>query len=72
MTTDTTTTPPAKTRAFLTIAEAAAELGCTRRFLEMRIEDGELAVFRPSTRLVRIRRAELDRWVQAYTTGGVE
>lgn len=65
-----TITPPAKIRAFLTIAEAAAEIGCTRRFLETRIEDGEIAVFRPSARLVRIRCAELDRWVQTFTSGG--
>jgi excisionase family DNA binding protein len=57
-------------RAFLTLAEAAAEIGCTRRFLEMRIEDGELKVFRPSTRLVRVRRAELEKWIERYSFGG--
>jgi excisionase family DNA binding protein len=57
-------------RQFLTLAEAAEEIGCTRRFLETRIEDGELRVFRPSTRLVRVRRAELERWIERYSFGG--
>lgn len=53
--------------AFLSLNEAAAMLDCSRRFLEMRIEDGELRVFRPSKRLVRIKRTELDRWVESYS-----
>lgn len=61
---------PDQIRAYLTITEAAQEIGCTRRFLEMRVTDGELAVFRPSRRLVRIKRAELDRWVESYSFGG--
>ena len=52
---------------FLSLNEAAAILDCSRRFLEMRIEDGELNVFRPSKRLVRIKRSELDRWVESYS-----
>lgn len=59
-------TPP----AFLTLNEAAREIGCTRRFLETRIEDGELTVFRPSRRLVRLKRAELDRWVESFSHKG--
>ena len=57
-------------RPFLTLAEAAEEIGCTRRFLESRIEDGELRVFKPSTRLVRIRRTELEKWIERYSFGG--
>jgi excisionase family DNA binding protein len=57
-------------RAFLSLEEAAIEIGCTRRFLEKRIEDGEIRVFRPSKRLVRIRRTELDRWIEGYSTTG--
>ncbi len=60
----------ANPRPFLTLAEAAEEIGCTRRFLERRIEDGELRVFRPSTRLVRIRRTELEKWIERYSFGG--
>ena len=63
----------ARDREFLSIIEAASEIGCSRRFLEMRIEDGELVVFRPSKRIVRIKRAEFDRWVKSYSCkkGGV-
>lgn len=57
-------------RQFLTLAEVAAMIGCTRRFLETRIEDGELKVFKPSTRLVRIRKAELEKWIEYYSFGG--
>lgn len=65
----TTETPlPAATGGFVSIDQAADEIGCTRRFIERRIEDGELAVFRPSSRLVRIKRAELDRWVESFTS----
>ena len=53
--------------AFLSLNQAAAMLHCSRRFLEIRIEDGELKVFRPSKRLVRIKRSELDRWVESYS-----
>ncbi len=60
----------ANPRPFLTLAEAAEEIGCTRRFLERRIEDGELRVFRPSTRLIRIRRTELEKWIERYSFGG--
>lgn len=58
--------------AFLTLAEAAAELGCTRRFLERRIADGELKVFQPSKRLIRIRRGELERWIETFSHGRKE
>jgi excisionase family DNA binding protein len=55
---------------FLSLKNAARELSCTRRFLERRIECGELAVFRPSRKLVRVSRDELDRWVASYSHGG--
>lgn len=57
-------------RQFLTLAEVAATIGCTRRFLETRIEDGELKVFKPSARLVRIRKTELEKWIELYSFGG--
>jgi excisionase family DNA binding protein len=59
-------------RPFLTLQEAASEIGCTRRFLERRIEDGEIRVFRPSRRLVRVSRVELNRWVEAFSSGGLK
>jgi excisionase family DNA binding protein len=61
------TKPVATEREFLTLSAAAENIGCTRRFLETRIEDGELSVFRPSKRLVRIKRTEFDRWVEAFS-----
>jgi excisionase family DNA binding protein len=66
---NTTTQPQATERAFISLQEAAQEIGCTRRFLERRIEDGEFAVFRPSRRLVRVARGELNRWVESYSHG---
>lgn len=54
---------------FLTLNKAASTLGCTRRFLEKRIDDGEIAVFRPSSRLIRIHRAEWERWIASFTHG---
>lgn len=59
-----------KERLYLSLREAAQEIGCTRRFLEKRIEDGEIAVFRPSRRLVRVARGELSRWIASYSHGG--
>ena len=56
--------------AFLTLDQAAQELGCTRQFLESRITAGEIAVFRPSARLVRIRQTEWERWIALFTVGG--
>lgn len=55
-------------RAFLSLPEASETIGCTRRFLEKRIDDGELSVFRPSKRLVRIQRSEFNRWVESFTS----
>lgn len=55
-------------RKFLTLREASQEIFATRRFLEKRIADGELSVFRPSKRLVRIQRSEFNRWVESFTS----
>ncbi|MSU51838.1 MAG: hypothetical protein EXS41_00340 [Opitutaceae bacterium] len=62
------TNSPAGERRFLTLAEAAWEISCTRRFLENRISDNELSTFKPSKRLVRISRAEFDRWIETFTS----
>jgi excisionase family DNA binding protein len=67
---DSHNSPSKQDRAFLTVPEAAAEIPCSRRFLEKRIEDGEIAVFRPSRRLVRIKRTEFNRWVESYSAKG--
>lgn len=52
---------------FLSPAQAAQELGVTRRFIDSRIADGEIGVCRPSSQIVRIRRAEWERWLDGYT-----
>jgi len=59
---------PTPERVFVSLTEAADQIGCTRRFLEKRIDDGELSVFRPSKRLVRIQRSEFNRWVESFTS----
>jgi excisionase family DNA binding protein len=63
------TTATDQPRPFLTLDEVAAMLSCTRQFLETRIADGEIAVFRPSARMIRIRRTELERWIASFTHG---
>lgn len=55
--------------AFLTLNQAAGTIGCTRRFIEERIKDGEITIFRPSARLIRIRRTDLERWISTFTHG---
>jgi excisionase family DNA binding protein len=69
-TNDTPKFPAHRDGKFLSLKNAARELSCTRRFLERRIECGELSVFRPSRKLVRVSREELDRWVASYSHGG--
>ena len=56
-----------KPKEFLTLQEVSNEIGCTRRFIEKRIDDGEIATFKPSKRMVRIERREVDRWIEFYT-----
>lgn len=69
MSTTQTETTEADLSAFMTLNEAASTIGCTRRFLEKRILDGEIAVFHPSARMLRIRRSEFERWIAAFTHG---
>lgn len=54
--------------AFLSIEQACRELGVSRRFLEGRIADRELKTFKPSARMVRIRRSELERWIELHSS----
>jgi len=64
--------PEIPPRPFLTLTEAAEEIGCSRRFLEKTIERGELKAFRPSTRIVRLRRTEFEKWIERYSFGGTD
>jgi excisionase family DNA binding protein len=61
---------PCEVRPFITLDEAAGELGCTRRFIEKRIEEHDIRVFKPSANLVRISRVEWRRWIESYSYGG--
>ena len=56
--------------AFLSLNQAAELIGCTRRFLEKRAEDGEIKLFRPSRKLVRVSREELNRWIETFSRKG--
>lgn len=67
---DSTPKKSAPERAFLTVPEAAAYIGSSARFLETRIEVGEIKVFRPSRRFVRISKAELERWIEEFSHKG--
>jgi excisionase family DNA binding protein len=51
----------------LTLAEAADRLGCSTRTLRRRIDDGSLPAFRDGG-LVRVREADLERYVAANVT----
>ena len=52
---------------FITINEAADQIGSTRRFVESRIEIGEIKVFRPSNRFIRIKQSEFNRWIETQS-----
>ena len=45
---------------FLTVARAADELAVTERFIRKLIADGQLRAVKVGTRVVRIRRTDLD------------
>ncbi len=57
----TSTSPPAETwRVMLTVAEAADELAVTERFIRKLISTGQLRAVKVGTRIVRIRRTDLE------------
>lgn len=58
---------PLASLAFLTPAQAAAELGVKRGYIDQQIAAGEIAVTRPG-RLVRIRRVEWERWLASISS----
>lgn len=55
-------------REFFSVAEVAEKVGLSRRFVDQCIADGELLCFRPSTRVVRIRASELERWIAEFSS----
>jgi excisionase family DNA binding protein len=60
-------TPALDSRAILSIGEAAEYLGVSRRFIELEVQRGHLAVVRLSTRCLRIRRSALETYLTART-----
>ena len=54
------TTTVTGSTGFLSVAEAADELHVTERFIRKLIANGDLDAVRIGTRLVRIRRSDLD------------
>jgi excisionase family DNA binding protein len=59
--------------AILTKQEAAARLRCTTRYIERAIKSGRLRACKPTGKLVRIYRRDLDAFLESGATiGGVQ
>ena len=56
--------------AILTKREAADYLRCTPRYLERQIRAGRLKALKPTGKLVRIRRADIDAFLESGATIG--
>jgi excisionase family DNA binding protein len=58
--------------SLLTKQQAASYVGCSRRYLERAIVAGRLRALKPTGKLVRIRRSDLDAFLESGATiGGV-
>jgi excisionase family DNA binding protein len=51
--------------AILTKKEAATLLGCTRRYIEKQVREGRLRACKPTEKLVRIYRRDIDAFLQS-------
>jgi excisionase family DNA binding protein len=61
------------TSDILTKGEPAGLLRCTPRYLERQIRAGRLKALKPTGKLLRIRRADLDAFLESgATVGGVQ
>ena len=70
---DTQQTCGAPVPAVLTKQEAAEYIRCTTRYLERQIRAGRLRALKPTGKFVRIRRTDLDRFLESgATTGGAK
>ena len=59
--------------SLLTLDQAASYIQATRRYLERQIRLGRLRALKPSGKLVRIRRADLEKFLESgMTIGGGE
>jgi len=56
----------------LSLADLAAWLGVSRRFLEVQIEKGQLRVRRISPRCIRILPGDVARWLEQTATTEVD
>jgi excisionase family DNA binding protein len=56
----------------LTKPEAAAFIRCTTRYLERQIRAGRLRALKPTGKLVRIRRNDLEAFLESGSTIGVD
>lgn len=52
------------------VEEAAQAANVCKRFLEMKIKSGDLAVIRLGRRCIRIREQDLDAWLAHNLVGG--
>jgi excisionase family DNA binding protein len=59
--------------SLLTKQQAARYVGCSCRYLERAIVTGRLRALKPTSKLVRIRRSDLDSFLESGATiGGAE
>ena len=58
--------------AILTKQQAAAYVQSTPRYLEQMVRSGRLRAYKPTGRFWRVRRTELDRFLEAGATMGGE
>jgi len=56
--------------AYVSVADVAVELSVTERFVRRLIADGELPAVKIGGRLVRVRRADIDRILQPVLSLG--
>jgi excisionase family DNA binding protein len=56
------------TETYLTKCEAAEYLKVSTRFLERAIHDGRLRAYKPSLKILRLRRSDLDSLMEAGAT----
>jgi excisionase family DNA binding protein len=56
--------------SLLTKQQAASYVGCSRRYLERAIASGRLRALKPTGKLLRIRRSDLDAFLESGATIG--
>lgn len=63
-------TSPLVQPCLLTIVQAADQLACCERFVRKLIRSGELRVFKPSPKIVRIHRSSIEQFIAECSSGG--